>query len=154
MASSDKYVLEVEGRILPIASVEELVAQIEELREQSSWCAVLSQQADDETTSFEKVLYGLLGLTSSLPRRAAHILAKGELATVVFLDEDSNEYRVVGGPDEVHCGDRAIVEFSTPDGISRHSIEECMKPAEAILAIAYWYEHGERPVWLTYQPGT
>jgi hypothetical protein len=143
------YFIEIQGKRKSVRTIEELEHHLEKSRHRESSDIFLFPKVEDRK-GFEGFLYKALGLSTEVIGEGVSILIRGNRSTIIFLDEDHNEYRAINS--EYTGPSTAKVEFIIDTGEqSVHPADECFSPDNAIKAVLYFFQYGKRPDWLDYR---
>lgn len=74
----------------------------------------------------------------------------GEFASLIFLDDNASEYRVLDHEQPVDPPDAIRLHLAHGE-LQPHPSEQCMRAVRAWDALNEFIERGVRPAWLTYR---
>lgn len=146
--ASEKYVIRIDDDELPLLSSGDLEKCLSQVRARS-YSDFWVVRCGTSRTAFERLLYRALGLRADSDGPSVYVLTSPDGAAVVFLDEDSNEQRLVNRNAD-RTGGEIVFELSNGQ-VSMHFADEIVPHDVAFDAVRYFFEHRERPPSLTYR---
>lgn len=142
-----RYVLSVNGRECPVETSEELIRHLESARRDKYAELWLAQQQDAPPKQIEKFAYGLFGANPPQENAAMGTLINGERALLLFEDEDDESFHAFNPGSDESRGEK--VDFILSNGQrDEYPAQECLPVEEALRALIFFFEKGEKPDWI------